>query len=148
PTLLEQAQIRTPYTHFGQSLAPLVSGGPGRQAVYAVGGYDPREPQCFETGIKSPDDPLLGHYYEKLKLQQDVPSTVARAAMIRTREWKLVMRSAGKEELYDLQNDPQELHNRIDDPACTAIRIELGEQLLRWYIRTSDNPHWEHQRRL
>ncbi|MDY7041350.1 MAG: sulfatase-like hydrolase/transferase, partial [Chloroflexota bacterium] len=54
PTLLEQAQIRTPYTHFGQSLAPLVSGGPGRQAVYAVGGYDPREPQCFETGIKSP----------------------------------------------------------------------------------------------
>ena len=33
-----------------------------------MGSYDPREPQAFETGIQSGDDPLMGHYFEKLKL--------------------------------------------------------------------------------
>jgi arylsulfatase A-like enzyme len=88
----------------------------------------------------------MGHYYEKLKLQQDDPTTVARAAMVRTREWKLVIRSAGGEELYDLTNDPQELVNRANDPALSQIRDDLRERLLYWYLRTSDNPHWEHER--
>ena len=146
PTVLEQAGIHTPYTHFGQSLTSLLEDGAGREAVYAVGGYDPREPQAFEAGIQSADEPLMGHYFEKLKLQQDDPTTVARAAMLRTREWKLVIRSAGKEELYDLKNDPQELYNRIDDPALSEVRNDLRERLLHWYLRASDNPHWEHER--
>ncbi len=146
PTILEQAGVQTPYTHFGQSLTSLIEGTAPREAVYAVGGYDPREPQAFETGIQSGDDPLMGHYFEKLKLQQDDPATVARVAMIRTREWKLVIRSAGKEELYDLKNDPQELSNLIDAPALREIQFNLRERLLYWYLRSSDNPHWEHER--
>lgn len=146
PTVLEQAGIQTPYTHFGQSLTALMEGAAPRDAVYAAGGYDPREPQAFEAGITSADDPLMGHYFEKLKLQQDDPATVARAAMVRTREWKLVIRSAGGEELYDLTNDPQELVNRANDPALSQIRDDLRERLLYWYLRTSDNPHWEHER--
>ncbi len=146
PTVLEQAGVQTPYTHFGQSLTSLMEGAAQRDAVYAAGGYDPREPQAFEAGIQSADDPLMGHYFEKLKLQQDDPTTAARAAMVRTREWKLVIRSAGKEELYDLKNDPQELYNRVDDPALLEVRRELQERLLHWYLRTSDNPHWEHER--
>lgn len=146
PTVLEQAGIQTPYTHFGKSLTSIMEGIAGREAVYAVGGYDLREPQAFEAGIHSGEDPLMGHYFEKLKLQQDDPATVARVAMIRTREWKLVIRSAGKEELYDLKNDPQELSNLIDAPALREIQFNLRERLLYWYLRSSDNPHWEHER--
>jgi choline-sulfatase len=146
PTVLEQAGIQTPYTHFGQSLTSLMEGAVEREAVYAVGGYDPREPQAFEAGIQSDDDPFMGHYFEKLKLQQDDPTTVARAAMLRTREWKLIIRTAGKEELYDLENDPQELYNLIDDPALSEVRNNLRERFLHWYLRASDNPHWEHER--
>ena len=145
-TVLEQAGIQTPYTHFGQSLTLLMKGAVEREAVYAVGGYDPREPQAFESGIQSADDALMGHYFEKLKLQQDDLTTVARTAMLRTREWKLIIRSAGKEELYDLENDPQELYNRIDDPALSEVRNNLRERFLHWYLRASDNPHWEHER--
>lgn len=93
-------------------------------------------------------DPLMGHYFEKLRLQQDDPTTVSRAAMIRTREWKLVIRSAGEDELYDLRNDPQELVNRIADTALNEIRNDLRQRLLYWYLRASDNPHWEHERSL
>ncbi|GJQ34584.1 MAG: phosphonate monoester hydrolase [Anaerolineaceae bacterium] len=146
PTVLEQAGIQTSYTHFGQSLTSLMEGIAEREAVYAVGGYDPREPQAFESGIQSGDDPLMGHYFEKLKLQQDDPATVARAAMLCTHAWKLVIRSAGKEELYDLKNDPQELYNRVDDPALSEVCNDLRERLLHWYLRASDNPHWEHER--
>ena len=146
PTVLEQTGVHTPYTHFGASLTELMEGEVQRDAVFAVGGYDLREPQAFEAGINSPDDPLMGNYFEKLKLQNDDPTTVARSAMIRTKDWKLVIRSAGKEELYDMKHDPNELTNREDDSALEEVDEELRERLLYWYLRTSDNPHWEHER--
>ncbi|MEM7344122.1 MAG: sulfatase-like hydrolase/transferase [Chloroflexota bacterium] len=142
PTVLELANIDTPYTHFGQSLLPLINGErtEHREAVFSVGGYNPREPQCFE-------DIMAGTiYFEKGQIAADDPTTVARATMIRTTEWKLIVRSAGKEELYDLQNDPQECHNLIDIPAYGDIQTQLRNQLLRWYLDTSDNPHWERMR--
>ncbi len=33
-------------------------------------------------------------------------------------------------ELYDLQTDPHELHNRMDDPACAGVRQELFDELV------------------
>ena len=66
--------------------------------------------------------------------------------MIRTHLWKLILRDAGKEELYDLRNDPSELYNLIDKPANEEIKNDLKEQLLRWYLRTSDNSDWKRKR--
>ena len=36
---------------------------------------------------------------------------MARAAMVRTHEWKLIYRIAGESELYNLARDPDELTN-------------------------------------
>lgn len=148
PTLLDIAQIETPYTHFGKNFIPLIKGEKNeiRKAVFAEGGYDLREPQCFETIIKNPIDPNLGIYYEKTNIPQEQPLTVARSVMIRTLEWKLVLLSAGKEELYDLGKDPNELHNLIDSSTNEVIKNHLKEQLLRWYLRTSDNSDWKRKR--
>jgi len=38
---------------------------------------------------------------------------------------------AGMNELYDLVNDPYELHNRVDDPEWLGIRQEMEEELNR-----------------
>ena len=35
-------------------------------------------------------------------------------------------------ELYDLQEDPHELHNLWDRPECGALRAELKDRLLSW----------------
>lgn len=35
-------------------------------------------------------------------------------------QWKLVLNGFDYDELYDLENDPFEMTNRIDDPVCTA----------------------------
>jgi arylsulfatase A-like enzyme len=42
-------------------------------------------------------------------------------------------------ELYDLKADPLELKNRWADPAASALRSELTEQLLRAMIAASDD---------
>jgi len=147
PTVLDLAGIETPYTHFGESLTPVAQGKHGREAVYAAAGYDEREPQAFERPMKS-QDTLMGQYYHKVNLQNEDPTSVARATMLRTRQWKFIIRSAGREELYNLQEDPQELTNLIDDPALADVRCRLRDRLLHWYLRTSDNPHWKRERGL
>jgi arylsulfatase A-like enzyme len=148
PTILNIADIQTPYTHFGKDLIPVIKADTDkiRNAVFAEGGYNICEPQCFENVIKSPDIPHLGIYYDKTNIPQQHPQTVARSAMIRTQSWKLVIRDAGKEELYDLIHNPSETENLIDTSSCEKIKAKLKEQLLRWYLKTSDNPHWRRAR--
>ncbi len=148
PTILEIAQVNTPYTHFGKSIIPLLKGEEEihRKAVFSEGGYNPREPQAFEGVVKSPETPLAGIYYDKTNIPIEDRSTVTRSAMIRTNKWKLVIRNGSKEELYNLKNDPQELFNLIDEDNFLKIKLDLKEQLLRWYLDTSDNPHWVKKR--
>ena len=52
---------------------------------------------------------------------------------IRTRRHKLAVYLLDRtDELYDLEADPDELQNRIDDPAGAEVRDELHDRLLRW----------------
>lgn len=141
-TTLELAGIEPAHTHFARSLVPQLYGAAGdpTRAVFAEGGYALHEPHIFE-GRASRDafacDP--DHiYYPKGWLQQEQPDTVCRATMIRTQTHKLIYRAADTSELYDLVEDPRELHNRYADPALQAIRQQLSTALLDWYQRTSD----------
>ena len=148
PTIMNIAKIKTPYTHFGKNLIPLLTGEKSnlREAVFAEGGYNTREPQCFEIQVKNPDIPLIGLYYDKTNIALEKPSTVVRSVMIRTKEWKLIIRNGIKEELYDLIKDPSELNNLIDNNVYSKIILELKEKLLRWYLNTSDNANWKRLR--
>ncbi len=148
PTIMDIARVETLYTHFGKSLIPLLQNKASehRDAIFAEGGYNPREPQCFEDSIKSSDIPIAGIYFDKTNIPKENPSTVSRSAMIRTKKWKLIIRDEGKEELYDLLNDPNELENLIDDSEFNSTKIDLKERLLRWYLRTSDNADWKRRR--
>lgn len=148
PTILDIAQIKTKYTHFGKSLIPLLKGEvkTHRKMVFSEGGYDLREPQCFEDVIKNPDVPVAGIYYDKTNIPQEKPSTVSRSVMIRTKLWKLILRDNDKEELYDLMYDPNEINNLIDISAYDKIKADLKDKLVRWYLKTSDNTDWRRGR--
>lgn len=59
--------------------------------------------------------------------------------MARTRRWKYVHRYPnGPHELYDLQADPGETHNRVDDPAARPVIHELRASLADWFARYSE----------
>ena len=142
PTTLELAGIEPNHSHWARSMIPQLRGAPGdpRRTVYAEGGYDQFEPQCFEgneqdTLLANPDS----NYYSKALQQQERPESVCRAVMARTSRYKLVRRTADINELYDLETDPHELHNVYDDPAYREVRDRMESEMLDWYIRTADS---------
>ena len=51
--------------------------------------------------------------------------------MIRTGEWKLVYYHGDRPQLFNLNEDPEELANRADDPACRGVMQELRDRLLK-----------------
>lgn len=146
-TVMEMAGVEARHTHFARSLVPQLKGAPGdtERAVYAEGGYDLHEPRSFEgrwADYDIPRDPT--HiYWPKGLLQQERPLSVCRATMVRTLEHKLIHRPAERSELYDLQQDPQELCNVYDDPAYAGVRAALERRLLDWSIRTADVVPWD-----
>ncbi len=142
PTVLELAGLEAEHVHFAQSLVPQLGGAAGdaERAVYCEGGYDPHEPHCFEGraeigGIWVSPTHI---YYPKGAQQQEYPASVCRSTMLRTLEYKLVRRTSGLNELYDLIADPCELNNVYDEAAYTAVRAELESRMLDWYIHTAD----------
>ena len=139
-SVMELAGLSTTHTHFAQSFVPQLHGEPEdlTRLVFAEGGYDPNEPHAFEGRWSKADPPVKGVYYPKGRQQQEIPESVCRATMLRSLKHKLIRRTAGQDELYDLANDPRELHNRIDDPAMQKTRATLERQMLDWFLRTSD----------
>lgn len=61
---------------------------------------------------------------------------------IRTADWKLVRhyQVEGKDELYDLKNDPGELNNLYDDAGSKATRDKLQGRLDEWMKELKDDP--------
>ena len=63
--------------------------------------------------------------------------------MIRTATHKLVVNPPDVDELYDLENDPLELVNQIDNPLYDGVRRRLYAQLYEDLRAGGDNfYHW------
>ena len=59
--------------------------------------------------------------------------------------FKLAINLLDTDELYDLESDPAELHNLIQDEAHRAVRDRLHDLILEWQGHTRDvmrGPHW------
>ena len=54
---------------------------------------------------------------------------VSGAFMLRKGRWKLICYVGFPDELFDLENDPEELENRAADPSCAAILQDLHAAL-------------------
>jgi N-acetylglucosamine-6-sulfatase len=103
PTILALAHTKPLRTMDGRSLVPLLgSGSPGIRW---------RRDLLLETG---PNTEYPATYYA-----------------IRTNRYLYVEYNTGDRELYDLGTDPDELNNRVDDPAYASIRAQLAHRLAR-----------------
>jgi arylsulfatase A-like enzyme len=141
PTVLELAGIDVGHAHFAHSLVPQLGGAAGdpKRAVFTEGGYDAQDIRCFEYHPRN--NGLMANksiYFPKALQQLDYPESVCRTTMVRTLTHKLVLRTSGENELYDLVKDPRECCNVYGDSGYSAVRAELETQLLQWYIRTAD----------
>ncbi len=134
--------ITLQYSHFGRSLLPLLEKETShRDAVFCEGGRLDTELHASEQE-SIPDDPEMSLYWPRMHAQTTDPIAHTKATMCRTQRYKYVRRLYEKDELYDLALDPQELVNRIEDPAYVPILLELKERMLTFYQETADVVPW------
>jgi arylsulfatase A-like enzyme len=140
--------LQPAHTHFGHSLLPLIAGKTGehRDAVFCEGGRLHGESHCMEleSNIDTPPGDL---YKPRLIWQRGEGPEHTKAVMLRTPHFKYVRRLYETDELYDLRRDPQELHNRIADPALASELTALKERLLTFYLETGDAVPFDIDRR-
>jgi len=139
PTCLEYAGIAPVETHFGKSLGPLLRGETTehRDYVFSEGGALKDEIHTHESA-RDPDQ----HYWPRVDTQFNSPETHGKAVMVRSKRYKYVQRLYDIDELYDLETDPHELVNRIDDEALRDVQMKLQQELIKWFIETGDAVPW------
>jgi uncharacterized sulfatase len=121
PTILNFAGITPPASCAGQSLIPLLTGE--------------------SAAIR--DEVFIE--YNRFGAAHDQDDGFFPIRCVRTTEWKLSINLFDRDELYNLAEDPDELTNRIDDPALKDIRDRLHDHLIEWQRQTRDtfrSPQW------
>lgn len=134
PTCLDLAGTKARHTHFARTLVPQLNGNHGdpHRAAFAEGGYNTYEPQCFE-----PAGAGGGPYTGKIRLQNEQPVSVSRSAMVRTKDYKLILRPQDQSELYCYKDDPNEQHNLYGDSKVAGVQTELELKLAKRFINTT-----------
>ena len=93
--------------------------------------------QAYLEAKANPKPEILPHEYTMLKEarpDEEIPND---------RDYKLVIRTNGENELYDMLEDPLEYRNLYDDPAYREVRERLKDRMLVWSIHTADVTPYE-----
>lgn len=133
-TVQDMAGVRFPWHGFGRSLLPAVGGGEtARDCALCEGGRLHGERQAMEVL-----GPATSPYHPRQSVQAGEGPEHGKAVMIRMGNLKYTMRLYERDELYDLERDPLELENRIDDLVYARDVGELRHRLLERMVETAD----------
>ena len=113
PTFIEWGGGEIPADLDARSLAPLVNG---------------------ETPADWPDSVYCESHGEVWGYSSE--------RMVRTERWKYVYIPHDLDELYDLQADPAEMNNLVNDPDHADVLNEMKARLLGWNDATNDMFQW------
>lgn len=132
-TFADIAGFPLSYVQFGKSLKRALAGKAHKGYACCEGGRVHGEVQAMEKG-HGPQSP----YWPRLSTQESEGPEHTKACMIRMGNLKYTMRLYEKDELYDLDKDPMELHNIIEDSCYQDQLQEMRLRLLKWYMETGD----------
>lgn len=110
----------------GSRARVLSRGLPSRPDIYAEGGLLVQQPLA----------PIDGHRLRSA----DAPTAFGPGAMLRTAEWKICLYADDLGELYDLTNDPHEMHNLYADDAYIGIRCDMQQRLIQRMLTHGQDP--------
>jgi choline-sulfatase len=134
PTLLELQGMDVPRSMHGHGL-PVATDAAPREATFSE--YGAGGPPFTMDDLRELPKP-----YGRRALMTSLQWREAegRRKMVRTQAWKYVHDPMGTDldELYDLANDPWELHNVAADPAYGHILADMQRRLMDWSIMTED----------
>jgi arylsulfatase A-like enzyme len=143
-TVLDMLGLKAPpeWVWHGESLLPALHGGSAKAAVFADGGHENAMRARFNAPVFSEKN---GRQVKTVGGKQltyrQCPDAMARCKMVRTGEWKLVIRETGGNELFHISEDPHEMNNLYGDPTHATVVSELQLKLIEWCLRTdTDRP--------
>ena len=114
PTLAEAAGLALPSPVDGRSLIPFLRG---------------------QSVPDWPDDTYCQYYGEGISLYC--------IRTVQNQRYKYVYYPFDLDELYDLETDPWEMTNLINDPSSAAILADMRARMVRWMEQTDDvMVHW------
>lgn len=127
-TLCELAGVESPKGNQGESLTPLMEGSGQRQYAFIESGISGKGMTMQDT-LNFPE-----HDWSRPTADcapYDPPHRwTGRCLAVRDPRYKLIYREGQKEELYDMQDDPWETCNRIDEPGLSETANRLRKALL------------------
>ena len=137
PTLFELVGLPEPTENQGRSLVPLIAESnqvyEARKAVFSENII----PEVITSG-------RLDFQFVKGQGISEVRHPDAK--MVRTKRWKYNYYPEGYAELYDLQADPQEMHNLAGQPGFEDTEHEMKNHLLHWLTTADESdqiaPRW------
>lgn len=134
-TVSEMTGVELGYVQYGESLVHVLAGDEEhKKAVFSEGGRPNYDTPAKELGHDDPHDP----YWPRLNVQHQDDGSHGRAVMMRMGNLKYTMREYERDELYDLDRDPDEQINEIDNPEYKEKLMEMKDYMLRWYQATAD----------
>lgn len=124
----EPVRIETPVGL--RDVAPTLAELAGLPALAAADGRSLA--QSVRSGAEPAERPLFAHRraYDPASYERR-PGSPGRMASVRASRWKLIRNWDAEDELYDLEDDPGERRNRLEDERGVADRLEalLSEHL-------------------
>lgn len=122
PTILEWMDQPIPRQCTGGSLLPFLAG-------QRPDGW--RNEVFYEFDFREVRDPAI---------EQHLGNSMDECALaaIQTEQWKYVHFANLPPLLFDLKNDPAELHNLANDSSRVAIMLDLAQRLISWRISHAD----------
>lgn len=144
PTVLDLMGITPDWGVHGESLLPMIAGTKRKTAVFGDGGHEEEMHRRFNCPLrfKNQGGEEAPHTLGKQDTYFYCPQSMARTKMVRTDKWKLVIRLAGGNELYDMENDPYELDNLYGRPELAPVVLDLQTRMIEWCLRTdTDRPY-------
>lgn len=135
-TAMDMSGVTPTHSHYGKSLVSVIGDRSKhvREYVYSEGGRLADETHCDDSGkMLHPYNP----YYPRNNAQKDhVVHT--KATMIRSDKYKYIRRKYEIDEFYDLEKDPNEKNNQIDNPEYKDVIMKMQMAMLQWYQDTCD----------
>ena len=137
-TVLDITGTQASYTHFGRSLKETIADKTVsvRDFVCCEGGRLHSESHCTEE-VENYFGVVADEYAPRINIQQKNGPQHTKAVMLRTKEYKYVMRLYESDEFYDLAKGEEK--NEIDNPEYVGIIADLRSKLLQWFLETCDS---------
>ena len=137
-TVLDITETEAGHTHFGRSLKNTIADKNVvvRDFVCSEGGRLKSEEHCTEE-VENYFGVVADEYAPRINIQQKNGPQHTKAVMIRSKDYKYIMRLYETDEFYDLSKGEE--RNEIDNPEYAEIINEMRSELLHWFLETCDS---------